>query len=557
MSWIRYFSRHALPLYSVRDRSRPWTLAVAFSLTLAGSDAISQNPAPADGGSAAAPAAPAETPAKPAPGAPLDLPNRTPGDALDNSELFPELLPYERMTPGLEPIEELKIRAAKRKKAAAPPPEETPVTPVKTDAGGAGEVSRRGVATNRALSTGETLLGGFSNIHSNLSSPFLPSVASRAEPLQFGWGKLRAQAGAGVSASRVSGTQSGGSDESILGFVKAGIEVSAGNRDLAFASSAYQAAAGGHAFASLSYAVGYGFPDSGGNQQGNLGSGQTSGFDQQLALSGNFYFPGLRRFVMGFGLDFASLSGINRDVGAATERNLATASLTASYELSRKTSFDVEVAMPFRDFSDGVSSRGITGTVFGRNWVTRDLRVGVGYTMGKLDVQQGSDQTFNQGLLQVNYQPTRFLQFNGIGGIDFRDSGGSTTATPIFGLGLVWDSLRGTTVSLAAERRIFNAASAVNTNYISTSVALTFGQRLWDRLFASLSLGYEGASYESIGAGGESEKRSDNLFTATLGVTIPVSERLGCSLSCTYGKNESDVSPFTSSQVTFQTSYAF
>jgi hypothetical protein len=491
------------------------------------------------------------------PAGPQDLPDRLPGDMLGEEDLFPGVLPYQRRLPGLEPIEELKAKAAKRRKAAEPQAEEAPVPRTAGTVGDVAEVSRRGVATNRALGTGETILGNFSNIHSSLSSPFLPSVPARAEPFQFGWGKLSLRAGAGVSASRVSGTQDGGSDESVLGFVKAGLEVAAGNRDLAFASSVYEAKHGGHSFASLSYDCGYGFPDSGGNQQGVIGSGQTAGFDQQLAFSGNFYFAGLRRLVFGFGLDITSLSGINRDVGAETDRSLATAALTASYELSRKTSFDVEVAMPFRNFSDGISSRGVTGTVFGRNWVTRDLRLGLGFTMGQLDVQEGSDQTFKQGLFQVNYKPTRFLQFNGVGGVDFRDSGGSTSTTPIFGLGLVWNSFRGSNVSLAAERRIFNAASAINTNYISTSVVLTFGQRLFDRLLASLSLGYETAAYESVGESGDAEQREDQLFSATLGLTVPVTDHLGCSFSYTFGRNESDVSPFRSRQATFQASYSF
>ena len=239
------------------------------------------------------------------------------------------------MGPGPESIEDFRARAKKRRKATEAPVEEAPPIVTPDSRGEAAAFSRRGVATNQALGTGETILATFSSTHQTLTSPFLPATQSRVEPFQFGWGKIQFYAGTGVSASRVSGAQGDGSNESVLGFVSGGFKVTSGNRELAYVS-AYDAKDGGHSFASLTYDFGYGFPDSGGNEQGTIGSGQMSGYTQQLAFSGNYFFPGLRRLVLGCSLSIDALSGINRDVGTDTERSLATAAVTASYELSRK-----------------------------------------------------------------------------------------------------------------------------------------------------------------------------------------------------------------------------
>ncbi len=498
----------------------------------------------------------AESAPEVAPVPPQDLPDKLPSNTMPDGELFPGPLRSDGRLPGLDPIEEIRAKASREKKAEEEIAEEAAVDRRKAQGRETSEIARSSNAMNQALGTGDTILGGFSYVPGGLSSPFLPAMPSRAQPFQYGWGRLSAHAGAGIAAGRMSGTPTGETDEGVLGFVQGGLAISTGDPSMTSASGAFQAKPGRHMFASLAYDFRYGFPDPGEDEQ-SFGSGQSAGLNQRFSLATNFHAPGLRRLVFGMGFDFASVSGISRDFGADTDRYFATASFTASYELSRKTSLDFEMALPFRDFTDGINSRGVIGTISARTWLSPMLRTGLAYTLGKLTLEEGSNQSYQQATVLLNYSPTRFLHVNGTAGFELRDTGAGTDTTPVFGLGIGWNSLHGSTLSLSAERRIFNAASAADTNYTSTSIILSFSQKLWHRLSVSASLGYERAIYQNTETGEEANQREDDLFTFTLGLTIPITDQLGCSLEYTYGRNESEVSPFRSSQATFQASYAF
>jgi hypothetical protein len=275
------------------------------------------------------------------------------------------------------------------------------------------------------------------------------------------------------------------------------------------------------------------------------------------------------------------LSGPNRDVGGATDRSIATASLGASYQYSQKTSFDLSFSLPIRDFSDGVSSTGATGTFFVNNQITKKTRIGLGFTYGSLDTEvsgtsalinssksrEGSDgvgQTFQRLLFQIDSTPSRLLTYNFIGGLELRDAGGYSDVTPTFGLGATWNPIAGTSITLAAERRGFNSAASLNTNYNSTSVSLRVNQRLTARLSGYLTLGYERAEYYNVGdenngdGADEGEGgRKDDLFHASAGLNLPISDRWGWSLVFTFSDNRSNTEPFRYYQAVLQTTYAF
>ncbi|MEO7317567.1 MAG: outer membrane beta-barrel protein, partial [Chthoniobacteraceae bacterium] len=284
--------------------------------------------------------------------------------------------------------------------------------------------------------------------------------------------------------------------------------------------------------------------------------GGSGGFDHNLSLIGSFTFPELRKVRFVFGAKYARLSGIDRDTGENSKRQIATALFITNYQYSKKTSFSVDVSLPVRQFSDGISSNGVTSTLFANTDITQKTSVGLGYTFGSLDVQDGDDQIFHQALMRVNYSPTRFLLFDATAGVDFRGRGDSSSATPIFGLSTTWDSRHGTLVTLAAERRIFNAASASNTNFTSMTVVLSAYHRFGRSMIGSISAGYEYSEYDSTGSGAQSS-RTDKLSYVSAGVTVPLALRWNCTLSGSAGRNESDVAGFDFVQMTFKTSLTF
>ncbi len=408
----------------------------------------------------------------------------------------------------------------------------------------------RDVAMNQALSTGETLLGSLGGLGDSLTSPFLigapfvPLGDSAAQPLRpIRWGSLdlSGRATLGVVGSHFNGLQNG-DDFSTSGLFQGGISAHLGRSSL---SSLW-----------LSYDLGIIYPESAAQSRQGGGGDGASGLDQSFSLMAKVVFPELRRVEFLLGIKYASLSGIERDTGNGAKRQIATASFSTNYKYSAKTSFNCSFSVPIRSFSDAVSSTGATSTFFVTNQVTRKSSVGLGYTFGTLDVENGNDQVFQQVLVRTTLVPTRFVLVDGTVGIDFRDQGDTFSTAPIFGLSATWDSRQGTSISLAAERRIFNAASSINTNFTSSSVVLRLGQRLRWGVIGLLSGGYEYTEYESTGTGGQGS-RKDKLFYFSGTVVKPLTRHWNCALNVSVGKNESEVNPFDYFQTTFKTSVEF
>ena len=408
----------------------------------------------------------------------------------------------------------------------------------------------RDVAMSQAMSTGETLLGSLGGLGGSLSSPFLAGApdspianagAPVLRPIRLGSLDVNTHASLGVTGTHVGGVLYD-DDYAVGGLFQGGVSALYGRDRLATLW--------------LSYDLAGNYPDNPaqGRQRGSEGG--TGGFDQNVSLVGSFTFPELRKVRFVFGAKYASLSGINRDTGGNSKRQIATGSFATSYEYSEKTSFNLNVSVPIRQFSDAVSSSGISSTLSAETEITRKTSLGLGYTFGSLQVEHGTNQIFHQGLLSLKYSPTHFLLFDLKAGVDFRDRGDSFATTPIFGLSTTWDSRHGTLVTLAAERRVFNAASAIDTNFTSSSIVLSAIQRFDRGVMGRISAGFEYSEYEGFGNGAKTS-RTDKLTYVSAGVMVPLALHWNCSLSGSAGKNASDVAEFDFVQMTFKTTVSF
>lgn len=397
----------------------------------------------------------------------------------------------------------------------------------------------RRTAMNQARNTGDTILGDLGALRGSIVSPFLPAKRFDVPAFRIGVVDVNSRASIGVVAGHYSGSGVNGDEDQVGGFFQA--EIAAALRE------------GRRVAAVLDYTIGVSTPTGRGR---NSSGGDDLEVDQAFALDTEFSFPQFPKTRFGIELDYVGLSGIDRDTGTNVSRTLATATFMATYAYSRKTSIDLDIAVPVREFSGGISSGGITTTIFVNNQITRKTQVGVGLSVGTLKIEDRSSQWFEQLLLRANYQPADMWSFDATIGLELRDGEGSQDVNPIFGLGIAWEPREGTSVFLAAESRVFNSATVVSSDYRSTSVNLRVEQRLGYRLSASLSLGYENAMYDRSPVQGRGE-REDNLFQGSLGLHIPVTKRWSWELIFSAGKNDSNVASFEFFQGVLQTSFQF
>ncbi len=397
----------------------------------------------------------------------------------------------------------------------------------------------RRTAMNQARNTGDTILGNLGALRGSIVSPFLPAERFDVPAFRIGRIDVNSRASIGLVGGHYSGAGTGGDEDQIGGFFQA--EIGAALRE------------GRRVSAVLDYTIGISSPTGRGRSSS---SGDDIEVDQAFAFDTEFGIPQMPKARFGIELDYLGLSGIDRDTGTNVSRTLATGSFMATYAYSRKTSVDWDLSVPVRQFSGGISSGGVTTTLFVNNQITRKTQIGLGVSVGTLKVEERSTQWFEQLLLRANYQPSDFWTFDVTLGLELRDSGGSQDLNPIFGLGAAWTPREGTSVFLAAESRVFNSATVVDSDYRSTSVDLRVEQRIGYRLSASLSLAYENAVYER-GLGSGRGGREDNLFQGSLGLHLPITRRWSWELIVSAGKNESNVTSFEYLQGVLQTSFQF
>jgi hypothetical protein len=243
-----------------------------------------------------------------------------------------------------------------------------------------------------------------------------------------------------------------------------------------------------------------------------------------IHLEGRYQFS---RLTLTLSQDVAILDGANLnstldttglianvDVSARTRLNLFTTRARANYELSGKLFLTGEFDAYIYDYPDFISSEILSGGLYiNYNW-TPKLIVGIGGTAGyDLVDDPNPDQTFEQVNVRLQYQMTGKLSFYASAGVEFRqfDGNRSERTTPVFELGATYRPFDGTSVTLAAVRRMLNSGFFPDQDFATTTVLLRIQQRLLQRIYLGLTVGYENDDYFNT-ARGVSATRDDDYY---------------------------------------------
>ena len=388
-------------------------------------------------------------------------------------------------------------------------------------------------ALQMAQTNAETLFDGVGGVPRPLSSLYLNQNLSVGTGFRRGDFAINPSVSVGVNDRSTSGSRTGNNGNEVYGLLSPAFNLSLG-----------EAATG--RILNLEYL--------GSVILGSRGD-RDSQFDQSFAARGVLAFT---KASVGLGLQFSQLSGGTRDTGGeAVNRQLLGISFTSSYQYSEKTSFEAYVTAPIRLFDQGDNSEGVTGTTFFNYAYSPLTTFGFGVSGGFLTVQQGSVQTFEQLLARFTYFGSQSLLYNGTLGVEFRDAGDREEINPILGFGLTWEAREGTRFTLSADRRVESSAADRDSNFVTSSVALTITQRLGNFLQAQGSFGFENADYERLDRQLPSDNRSDNYVVVQGGITAILNRRWTGSAVLTYGDNESTEARARFFQSLLQVTYSY
>jgi hypothetical protein len=236
------------------------------------------------------------------------------------------------------------------------------------------------------------------------------------------------------------------------------------------------------------------------------------------------------------------------EVGNRVRQSQVNFAVDALYQFSARTSGEVDLSVVTHHYDKSFYVD--SDEWIDRNYVSYQLfpktNVSGGFTLGYVNVNQGSDQTYEQAVGRIIYDAGSKLTANLFGGIEFRQfvNGGASVTNPVFDFEVAYAPFDGTNINLSASRVVANSAEYAGRNDVGTTVALTISQALYEKLTLSLQGSYENYDY-GAGGGVGGVQRTDNALRLELAAAFHVTKFLSVNLAYDYWHNASNLSQFT------------
>ncbi len=281
--------------------------------------------------------------------------------------------------------------------------------------------------------------------------------------------------------------------------------------------------------------------------------------DQHVRVEAQYAFS---RLKVGSYFEYDKLSGPNRDIGARVNSDIYAAGLKASYNISDKTSLDLDGGVTFVHYQGQIGSKEFLNHDWLNYNLTPKVTVGVGGAFGVLQPDKGGSQPYQQALFRVRFVSTAKLSFDGNAGVEFRQfsSSGGTRVTPIFGLSANYELSPGTKLSLNGARNTTNSAAINGDNYTATRISGNIDQHLIGDFFMGLEGGYENDAYSQATATSTGNgQREDNYFFIRPSLTYHLKDWANISVSYFYRDNSSNIPArgFRNNQVWVEVRFGF
>jgi len=229
---------------------------------------------------------------------------------------------------------------------------------------------------------------------------------------------------------------------------------------------------------------------------------------------GEYVFTG-DKLTFSLGHRSAEIEGANFDINRRTNRQEHTTNLRAEYQLTSKVLLEASAVQALRFFDELRNFHSWTGEAFALYEVLPKVRVGLGSKFGWVDIEDAPNQSFQQALLRIRYDPSPKLSFTGNVGAEFRQYqdpfGVDDRITPAVSLGMVWTPYDSTTFTLTGYRNVSPSNTIIGSNFVASGFRASIRQRFFQKYFYTLSGGYENADYRPTLRGTTNDRIDDYL----------------------------------------------
>ncbi len=284
-----------------------------------------------------------------------------------------------------------------------------------------------------------------------------------------------------------------------------------------------------------SYAPGYTF-------FANHGSEDTLDQNANLGARGNF-----GNLTVDANAAYRLFSEGVAEVGNRVRQSQIDVAIDSQYQISSRTSAEVDLSVITHNYDQNYN-------VNSEEWIDRNYlsyqimpktNVSGGFTLGYVNVDKGSNQTYEQAVGRIVYDTGAHLMADLFGGVEFRQftNGGASVTNPVFNAQLVYNPFDGTNITLSAQRTVSNSAEYVGQNDVGTTVALSISQSLFDKLTLTLQGSYENYDY-GAGGGVGTVQRTDDALRLEVAAAFHVTKFLAVNLAYDYWHNNSTLGQY-------------
>jgi hypothetical protein len=287
--------------------------------------------------------------------------------------------------------------------------------------------------------------------------------------------------------------------------------------------------------------------------------------DQYNALDHNLNAFGQwkgSKLTLGLGQSYLALSGGLIEASDREERDLYVTLLRTKYDMSDKTSFEVNGRMTISDYESFNSyNEWLNENWFNYHW-TEKVTVGAGATFGWRDVKgdRNPNETLQQGLVRAIYTVTEKVYLNASAGAEFRQFQGGEDEGPafVFSLAATYRPLERTFLTLEAYSQENVSLVSRGQKFTATGVRGTVRQEMFNRAAVSLVAGYQNSDYDETDPT-VSTDRNDDYFYVGPAFDYSITERWTVGVFYQYRENASNDPSFEfeNNQAGLRTAYRF
>jgi Putative beta-barrel porin 2 len=270
------------------------------------------------------------------------------------------------------------------------------------------------------------------------------------------------------------------------------------------------------------------------------GRPEQNGVDQQFVLHGQYRWD---RLTLQSNLSFSYLDGPDRLAGTFTTQYLVDGLVRLLYDYSDKTQLHAEYEQIVNIYPSQQNSYEYIGR-FGADYaVTPKTKLGLEGVIGDLQVQDGGSSIYGELRLRAAYKLTEKLTFLASAGaeiVNYNDRD-LIKVTPVFDLSAQWTPFVGTSLGLSAFRKIWASPVEVGQVFTATGVQGSISQTFFQKLTASVFVGYENDQYNPSGGNAVNINRTDNYVYVRPNLTYTIGGWCSLELYYQYSHNDSSI----------------